>query len=89
MNPIEHKDQQLASLQKALEESRKEVQDIASVREQLVKTKNELRSARRSSSLARSKIDFARRVTEQRMSNCLSTSAPDMEEEIISLLNPA
>ena len=85
MNPIEHKDQQLASLQKALEESRKEVQDIASVREQLVKTKNELRSARRSSSLARSKIDFTRRVTEQRMSNCLSTSAPDMEEEIISL----
>ena len=50
-----------------------------------MKTKNELRSARRSSSLARSKIDFARRVTEQRMSNCLSTSAPDMEEEIISL----
>ena len=85
MNPIEHKDQQLAALQKALEESRKEVQDISLLRESLVKTKNELRSAKRSSSLAKSKIDLARKVTEQRMSTCLSGPSPNVEEDIISL----
>ena len=84
-NPIEEKDQQLAALQKALEESRKEVQDITVLREALVKTKNELRTSRRCSSLARSKIEFARQVTEQRMSNCLSLPSPDQEDEIVSL----
>ena len=87
MNPIEQKDQQLAALQKALKDSRKEVQDITTVREALVKTKNELKFAKRSSSLARSKIDFAKKVTEQRMAFCLSQSSPEsaLDDEIISL----
>ena len=85
INPIEEKDKQLAALEKALEESRKEVHDVNLLREALIKTKSELRVARRSSSIARSKIDFARKVTEQRMSNCLSLPSPDQEEEIVSL----
>ena len=87
MNPIEQKDQQLAALQKALDQSRKEVQDITTLRETLVKTKNELRFAKRSSSVARSKIDFAKKVTEQRMSFCISQASPEsaLDDEIISL----
>ena len=87
VNPIEQKDQQLAVLQKALKDSRKEVQDITTLREALVKTKNELKFAKRSSNLARSKLDFAKKVTEQRMSFCLSQSSPEspLDDEIISL----
>ena len=47
-----------------IEESRKEVQDVNLLRETLLKTKSELRVARRSSSVARSKIDFARKITD-------------------------
>ena len=41
--------------------------------------------AKKSSNLAKSKIEFARKVTEQRMSNCLSDPSPDVEDEIVSL----
>ena len=61
------------------------MEDIVNLKEALVKTKSELRMARRSSNLASSKLDFARKVTEQRMSNCLSDQSADMEEELVSL----
>ena len=40
---------------------------------------------KRFSNLAKSKIEFARKITEQRMSNCLSDSSPDLEDEIVTL----
>ena len=55
------------------------------LREDLLKTKTELKSVRRSSNLARKKVEFARKVTEQRISSCLSLQTPEMEEEIVSL----
>ena len=85
MNPIEQKDKQLAALQKALDDSRKEVQDINNLRESLVKSKSELRSVRRSSSMAKSKVDTARKAIEQRISTCISDSSAEVEEEIITL----
>ena len=43
--------------------------------------------ARRAASLARSKLDFARKITEQRMSYCISDSCLDgeVEEELVNL----
>ena len=85
INPIEEKDQQISELKKALADSKKEVSDITVVKENLHKAKSELLAARRSSSLARNKLDFARKVTEQRMSNCLSQASGDLEEELVAL----
>ena len=85
MNPIEHKDKQLATLQRALEDSRKEAQDVNTLRESLVKSNSELRSARRSSSIAKNKVDTARKAIEHRISACLSDTSAEVEEEIITL----
>ena len=85
MNPIEEKDLQLSNLQQALEESRKEVQDIVSLKESLVKTKTELRAAKKSSILAKSKVDLARKVTEQRIIQSLPNLTSDIEEDLVSL----
>ena len=64
---------------------RPKVSDISDIRDCLVKTKSELKRSQKSSSIARNKIDFARKITEQRMSNCLSEPSPDLEDELVSL----
>ena len=85
INPIEEKDNQIAELKKALEESRKEVSDVNAIQDCLVKTRSELVLARKSSNLRSIKIDFAKRITEQRMSNSLSNLSKDLEEELVNL----
>ena len=84
MNPVEEKDKQINDLKAALDASRKEVEDINAIKESLVKTKYELNSVKKYSSIAKSKIEFARKVTEQRMTESLSdpSGSPDMEEEL-------
>ena len=84
INPVEEKEKQIADLKVALEGSRKEIQDINAVKESLVKVKYELNSVKKYSNVARSKIDFARKVTEQRMTESLTDPArsEDMEEEL-------
>ena len=59
--------------------------DVSAIKECLVKTRQELVIAKRISILNINKIDFARKVTEQRMSNCLSNLSDDLEEELVSL----
>ena len=85
MNPIEEKDLQLANLQQALDESRKQVEDTVNLKESLVKIKTELRAVKKSSILAKSKVDLARKVTEQRISQSLSNLTTDVEEDLVSL----
>ena len=41
--------------------------------------------ARKSSNLRSSKIDFAKKITEQRMSNSMSNLSLDLEEELVNL----
>ena len=85
INPIEEKDNQIAELKKALDESRKEVSEVTAIKDCLVKTKNELVIARKSSTLRNRKIEFAKKITEQRMSNSLSNLSSDLEEELVNL----
>ena len=85
INPIEEKDNQIAELKKALDESRKEVSEVTAIKDCLVKTKNELVIARKSSTLRSRKIEFAKKITEQRMSNSLSNLSSDLEEELVNL----
>ena len=49
--------------------------------------KKALRAANRAAALATNKLEFARRVTEQRLSNCISDSSLDteMQEELVTL----
>ena len=68
-----------------MEECRKELSDTTSLKDNLVKTKTELRHSRRDTSLARNKIEFARKITEQRLSNSITGSGlvgADAEELI-------
>ena len=85
INPIEEKNKQISQLKAPLEENETKVHDMSAIKESLVKTRQELMIAKKASNLAKSKIDFARKVTEQRMSNCLSDPSPDVEDEIVSL----
>ena len=54
------------------------------LKESLLKAKHELVSVRKTTSLANSKIDFARKVTEQRMTESLSdpTWTPEKEDDL-------
>ena len=85
LNPIEEKDQMIDELKKALEDSGNEVNDVTAIKECLEKTRQEFNIARRLSNLSNNKIDFASKVTEQRMSNSLSNLSTDLEEELVSL----
>ena len=89
INPVEEKDKQIADLKDALEGSRREIQDINVLKESLVKVKYELNSVKKYSNVAKSKIEFARKVTEQRMTECLTDPSwsEDTEEDraLISL----
>ena len=55
-NPIEEKDNQIAELRKALEDSKKEVSDITVVKETLIKTRSELQTVQKLSNLAKNKL---------------------------------
>ena len=72
-NPIEERDGQIAALKVALEESRKEVSDINVMKEKMVKIRTDMKNVKRESVLAKNKLDFARKVTEQRLTDSLST----------------
>ena len=87
MNPIEEKDVEISNLKQALETSTKACADITVVKSNLTKAKTELRTAMRSASVKRNKMDFARKVVEQRMDLCLSdgTLRGGNEEELVSL----
>ena len=84
INPIEEKDNQIVELKKALEESKKEISDINAVKERH-KARSELQTAKKSTILANNKLEFARKVTEQRMYNCLNQASEDLEEELVTL----
>ena len=79
------KDSEIADLKKALENSRNEASEVNAVKESLLKTKNELVLARKSNALRFNKIEFAKKITEQRMSNSLSSLTQDQEEELVTL----
>ena len=55
------------------------------IKDCLVKTRSELVLARKSSNMRSKKIDFAKKITEQRMSNSLSNLSTDLEEELVTL----
>ena len=82
INPIEEKDKQIAVLKQALDDSKNEV---TALNDCLVKTRGELVAVRKSSNLSKTKIEFAEKITEQRMSNCLSDTSPDLEDELVGL----
>ena len=44
-----------------------------------------MKTLRKSASISQNKLEFARKITEQRMSNSLHNPSPDLEEEIVSL----
>ena len=85
INPIKEKDNQIVELKRALEGSKKEISDVNAVKERLNKARSELLSANKSTILAKNKLEFARKVTEQRMSNCLNQASEDLEEELVTL----
>ena len=87
INPIEEKDKEIANLKLALESSTKACIDITAVKNNLTKTKTELRTAMRSASITRNKVHFARKVVEQRIYLCLtdSTLMGENEEELVTL----
>ena len=85
INPIEEKDRQIVDLKKALDESRMQVSEVSAIKECLLKTRHELKAEKHFSLLRSRKIDFAQKVTEQRMSNSLSSLSGDLEEELVSL----
>ena len=87
INPIEEKDAEISNLKQALEASTKACVEITAVKNNLIKTKTELRAAMRAASVSSTKIDFARKVVEQRIDICLSDSTlvGENEEELVSL----
>ena len=68
INSIEERDRTIEQLQKALDESRNDVSEVNDLRDSLKKTKSELVLARKSANLKCRKIEFARKITEQRLS---------------------
>ena len=82
---VKEKDAEISNLKSSLEQSQKEVSEAITVKESLSKTKLELRAAQRSSNIVKNKLEFACKVREQRMSNCLSSEDPDVEEELVTL----
>ena len=54
------------------------------IKDNLVKVKMEAKNAKRQASLLKSKVEFARKVTEQRMATTLPSSSVD-QEELVSL----
>ena len=63
-NPIERKNAKIAELQK-------DVAEIPALKESLVKVKAELKAAKTNDAENKKKINFARRVTEERLKECL------------------
>ena len=63
-NPIERRDARIAELEKT-------VADMPALQEAVVKTKAELSIAKRSAHVAKSRVKFARKVTEERLKECL------------------
>lgn len=82
-NPIEERDGQIAALKTALEESRKEVSDVNVMKEKMLKMKQDMRNAKREVVLAKNKLEFARKVTDQRLTDSLC--APHDQEEMAAL----
>ena len=82
------KDKVIVDLKAALDTCRKELSDFTAVQEKLVKTKTELNLSRRAAKLSEKKIEFARKITEQRMSNSISGAGfiGQDEEELITLI---
>ena len=87
MNPVVEKDRQIAELKKALETSEKELSDISAIKDNLVKTKNELQISKKFTAETKKRLDAAKKLTEKRMSNCLLTASPQpgVEEELVNL----
>ena len=84
INLIEEKDCKIAELKKNLEENKKEISYINAVKESLHKARSELLTVKKASNLSKNK-KFARKITEQRMSNCLNLASAEMEEELVNL----
>ena len=87
INPLEEKDQEIASLKLALEVSTKACEDATTVKTNLSKTKAELKALRWNSSVNKNKIDFARKVVEQSIDLSLSDSTlhGEKEKELVAL----
>ena len=77
----------LNRVKKALETYEKEMADISAMKENLVKTKNELLVSKKFTAETKKRIDAAKKLTEKRMSNCLLASSPQpgVQDELVNL----
>ena len=81
INPIKERDAQIAALMASLEVCRKEISDINLLRDEVNKTKSELKAATKEANLVKKKMNHARKVTEQRMANTLTSTSTSTDEE--------
>ena len=87
MNPIEETDAEIANLKLALDASTQACGDLTAVKNNLTKSKSELKNLRWSTNLNSNKIEFARKVVEQSINLCLSDSTlvGEKEKELVTL----
>ena len=79
-NPIERRDVRIAELKKT-------VADMPALQEAIIKTKAELSIAKRSAHAAKSRVKFARQVTEERLrSVCQLLDSKMITVKCLSLL---
>ena len=72
LNPIERRDARIAELEK-------NETNITDLREKMLKMKAELNIALKTSNIAKNKLNFARKVTEERLKECLPV--PSFEDD--------
>ena len=80
-NPIERRDARIAELEKT-------VADMPALQEAVVKTKAELSIAKRSAHAAKNRVKFARKVTEERLKECLPADRfeDDFSKVLVTLM---
>ena len=81
-NPIERRDTKIAELEK-------NVAEMNVLQESVVKMKAELHIANKAANVARKKVKFARRVTEERLKECLPAASfeDDHSKVLITLMS--
>ena len=72
LNPIEHRDAKIADLEKS-------AADFNDLKEKMLKMKAELNISIKTSNIAKNKLKFARKVTEERLKECLPV--PNFEDD--------
>ena len=81
-NPIERRDAKIAELEK-------NVADMNELKENVLKMKAELKLAVKTANIANAKVDFARKVTEERLKECLPVPSfqDDYSKVLVTLMS--